>query len=37
MVQRISTVALEGIEARAVDMPVQIAPGLPAFASAFRQ
>jgi magnesium chelatase family protein len=31
MVQRISTVAFEGIEARAVDVQVQIAPGLPAF------
>jgi magnesium chelatase family protein len=29
MVQRVSTVAFEGIEARAVD--VQVAPGLPAF------
>src|SRR4029078_2190023 len=32
MVQRVSTVAFEGIEARAVDVPVQVAPGLPAFA-----
>lgn len=32
MVQRISTVAFEGIEARAVDVQVQIVPGLPAFA-----
>src|SRR6201747_1243250 len=32
MVQRVSTVAFEGIEARAVDVQVQIAPGLPAFA-----
>src|SRR4051812_16205355 len=32
MVQRDSTVAFEGIEARAVDVQVQIAPGLPAFA-----
>jgi magnesium chelatase family protein len=33
-VQRVSTVAFEGIEARAVDMQVQVqvAPGLPAFA-----
>jgi magnesium chelatase family protein len=31
MVQRISTVAFEGIEARAVDVQVQVAPGLPAF------
>ena len=31
MVQR-ATVALEGIEARAVDVPVQIAPGLAKFA-----
>ena len=29
MVQRVSTVAFEGIEARAVDVQVQIAPGLP--------
>src|ERR1700750_563166 len=32
MVQRVSTVAFEGIEARAVDVQVQIAAGLPAFA-----
>src|SRR5882757_4125598 len=32
MVARVSTVAFEGIEARAVDVQVQIAPGLPAFA-----
>ena len=32
MVQRISTVAFEGIEARAVDVQVQVASGLPAFA-----
>src|SRR6201995_3123336 len=32
MVQRVSTVAFEGIGARAVDVQVQIAPGLPAFA-----
>src|SRR5271167_2584483 len=31
MVQRVSTVAFEGIEARAVDVQVQIAPGLPNF------
>ena len=31
MVQRISTVAFEGIEARAVDVQVQVAPGIPAF------
>ena len=33
MVQRVSTVAFEGIEARAVDVQVQVAPGLPAFMS----
>jgi magnesium chelatase family protein len=32
MVQRVSTGAFEGIEARAVDVQVQIGPGLPAFA-----
>src|SRR5262252_7331246 len=32
MVKRVSTVAFEGIEARAVDVQVQVAPGLPAFA-----
>src|SRR5213076_2290973 len=32
MVQRVATVAFEGIEARAVDVQVQVAPGLPAFA-----
>jgi len=32
MVQHVSTVAFEGIEARAVDVQVQVAPGLPAFA-----
>src|SRR5262252_1423857 len=32
MVQRVSTEAFEGIEARAVDVQVQVAPGLPAFA-----
>jgi len=31
MVQRVSTVAFEGIEARAVDLQVQVAPGLSAF------
>ena len=31
MVQRVSTVAFEGIEARAVDVQVQVASGLPAF------
>ncbi len=31
MVQRVMTVAFEGIEARAVDVQVQVAPGLPAF------
>src|SRR5438874_4069226 len=31
MVQRVSTVAFEGIEARALDVQVQVAPGLPAF------
>src|SRR3982074_3272223 len=31
MVQRGATVAFEGIEARAVDVQVQVAPGLPAF------
>jgi magnesium chelatase family protein len=31
MVARVFTVAFEGIEARAVDVQVQIAPGLPAF------
>jgi hypothetical protein len=37
MVQRVSTVAFEGIEARAVDVQVQVAPGLPAFAMVARQ
>lgn len=32
MVTWVSTVAFEGIEARAVDVQVQVAPGLPAFA-----
>jgi hypothetical protein len=31
MVQRVSTVAFEGIEARAVDVQVQVAAGMPAF------
>jgi magnesium chelatase family protein len=31
MVQRVSTVAFEGIEARAVDVQVQVAPGMPVF------
>lgn len=31
MVQRVTTVAFEGIEARAVDVQVQVAPGIPAF------
>jgi magnesium chelatase family protein len=31
MVQRVTTVAFEGIEARAVDVQVQVAAGLPAF------
>ncbi len=31
MVQRVTTVAFEGIEARSVDVQVQVAPGLPAF------
>lgn len=31
MVQHVSTVAFEGIEARHVDVQVQVAPGLPAF------
>jgi hypothetical protein len=31
MVQRVFTVAFEGIEACAVDVQVQVAPGLPAF------
>src|SRR6266571_7628198 len=32
MVQRVATVAFEGVEARAVDVQVQVAAGLPAFA-----
>src|SRR5690606_8346678 len=31
MVERVTTVAFQGIEARAVDVQVQVAPGLPAF------
>ncbi|MDQ0511134.1 YifB family Mg chelatase-like AAA ATPase [Ancylobacter amanitiformis] len=31
MVQRVATVAFEGVEARAVDVQVQVSPGLPAF------
>ena len=31
MVQRVATVAFEGVEARPVDVQVQVAPGLPAF------
>src|SRR5258707_1472219 len=31
MVQHVTTVAFEGVEARAVDVQVQVAPGLPAF------
>jgi magnesium chelatase family protein len=31
MVQRVATVAFQGIEARAVDVQVQVAPGMPAF------
>ncbi len=31
MVQHVSTVAFEGVEARPVDVQVQVAPGLPAF------
>ena len=37
MVQRVATVAFEGIEARAVDVQVQVAPGLPAFKLVVRQ
>ena len=35
MVQRVSTVAFEGIEARSVDVQVQVASGLPAFSMGF--
>jgi len=31
MFARVTTVAFEGIEARAVDVQVQISPGMPAF------
>src|SRR5487761_2417178 len=31
MIQRVSTVAFEGIEVRPVDVQVQVAPGMPAF------
>src|SRR5262249_16225004 len=31
VVQEVATVAFEGIEARAVDVQVQVAPGIPAF------
>ena len=31
MVQRVSTVAFEGIEVQPVDVQVQVAPGMPAF------
>jgi magnesium chelatase family protein len=31
MIRRVETVAFEGIEARAVDVQAQVAPGLPAF------
>lgn len=31
MVQHVSTVAFEGVEARAVDVQVHVAPGLPGF------
>src|SRR4029078_10216998 len=31
MIRRVATVAFEGIEARAVDVQGQVAPGLPAF------
>ena len=32
MVQHVATVAFEGIEVRPVDVQVQVAPGMPAFA-----
>jgi hypothetical protein len=32
MVQRVATVAFEGIEVRPVDVQAQVAPGMPAFA-----
>jgi len=31
MVQRFATVAFEGVEARSVDVQVQVAAGMPAF------
>jgi magnesium chelatase family protein len=31
MVQRVATVAFEGVEARSVDVQVQVAAGMPAF------
>ncbi len=34
MFARVTTVAFEGIEARAVDVQIQIGPGLPAFTKA---
>ncbi len=37
MVQRVSTVAFEGIEVRPVDVQVQVAPGMPAFTVVDRQ
>jgi len=37
MVQRVATVAFEGIEARSVTVQVQVAPGLPAFNQAACQ
>jgi magnesium chelatase family protein len=36
MVQGVATVAFEGIEVRPVDVQVQVAPGMPAFAIACR-
>jgi hypothetical protein len=37
MVQRVTTVAFEGIEVRPVDVQVQVAPGMPAFTIAWCQ
>ena len=37
MVQRVTTVAFEGIEIRPVDVQVQVAPGMPAFTIAWCQ
>lgn len=37
MVQRVTTVAFEGIEVRPVDVQVQVAPGMPAFTIADSQ